>query len=549
MASAAPKMDIESAETEPLLGKKHAVLAEIKEEVIGGTPGDAKFWTTVQLAARSSVFAVILGLVVWEKQHFAWQGLDAYAQHMPLAICIIIFSVGGTMGTVMNGAGAAITGVFIACVNIFVLRGFFPNGVGPDMHPFALEKVVGWTDLVIFNLVMLCVDCRPAVRIFSMSQNTNFILAFLNPNNTAVYSKNWTVNFNGAAVTAFIGISIGAFLSVLVMYVPYPWCFAYRRLTSNARKASADIAKMFIDVTAYCSGTSPSANIDRSFNQLGYVRKEIDTVETDIGAAYFETWDLGSSGVFRCFMKKHSELLNELFDLLYATIIPLQVEDFGESHAKVMDDIREASSELVKASAILLMTATASTKPDITAEEEKTLEEMENAVKKSIAELSSAFDKSRKTFGKPLSKELMSESAFAFTLSSFGRKVAEYSKDLRTNKPQGATWAEAIKETINAHSGVQLPTMEGARFIARYMIGLMLCFLFSIYWDNYSPACAMTGVFLLNNSSSPNIKGSLDLMLAIVVGSVVGTLMFSWACRSGHGDAVLPFLFFCLLFP
>jgi hypothetical protein len=81
------------------------------------------------------------------------------------------------------------------------------------------------------------------------------------------------------------------------------------------------------------------------------------------------------------------------------------------------------------------------------------------------------------------------------------------------------------------------------------MIGLLLCFLLSVYWDNYSRACAMTGVFLLNHSSSPNIKGSLDLMLARVVGSVVGTLLFSWSCRTGHGDAVLPFLFFCLLFP
>jgi len=143
----------------------------------------------------------------------------------------------------------------------------------------------------------------------------------------------------------------------------------------------------------------------------------------------------------------------------------------------------------------------------------------------------------------------MSESAFAFALSSFSRHIVEYSVMLRTNKPTGATWMEAFEETVKAHTGVQTPTLEGARFIARYMIGLMLCFLFSMYWDNFSPACAITGVFLLNDRPSPDIKGSLDLMLAIVVGSVVGTLLFSWSCRTGHGDAALPVVFFCLLFP
>jgi hypothetical protein len=38
-------------------------------------------------------------------------------------------------------------------------------------------------------------------------------------------------------------------------------------------------------------------------------------------------------------------------------------------------------------------------------------------------------------------------------------------------------------------------------------------------------------------------------MLAIVVGSVVGTLAFSWSCRTGHGDAALPVVFFFLIFP
>jgi hypothetical protein len=214
-----------------------------------------------------------------------------------------------------------------------------------------------------------------------------------------------------------------------------------------------------------------------------------------------------------------------------------------------MKDIGGTCSDLVNDSAILLMTATKSTEPTMTADEEKTLEDMEDAVKQGITKLAAEFDKSRRAFKKPLNRELMSESAFAFALSSFARRIVEYSVMLRTNKPTGATWMEAFEDTVKAHTGVQTPTLEGARFIARYMIGLMLCFLFSMYWDNFSPACAITGVFLLNDRPSPDIKGSLDLMLAIVVGSVVGTLLFSWSCRTGHGDAALPVVFFCLLFP
>merc|ERR1719484_26654 len=99
---------------------------------------------------------MVLGTMVWLPDVAAAIGFDRFAKHAALAICLMIFMSGFSVGGVINTASAGVTGCFMACLNIFLLRGFFPDGVTPgtpgNMIPFA--QIIGWLDLGFFNLYM-----------------------------------------------------------------------------------------------------------------------------------------------------------------------------------------------------------------------------------------------------------------------------------------------------------------------------------------------------------------------------------------------------------
>merc|ERR1719428_1597630 len=98
---------------------------------------------------------------------------------------------------------------------------------------------------------------------FAMACNTGFMLAFLNPNDQSVYSKNFQLNVNGVAVSAFMGTAIGCVVAIIAMLLPYPWRFAKTTMKENAKSASLVVCRLFIDAVDYFKGDNPSVLIER----------------------------------------------------------------------------------------------------------------------------------------------------------------------------------------------------------------------------------------------------------------------------------------------
>merc|ERR1719428_1488942 len=155
-----------------------------------------------------------------------------------------------------------------------------------------------------------------------------------------------------------------------------------------------------------------------------------------------------------------------------------------------------------------------------------------------MKELSVVFDKSRKTFQKPVCQELLSESFFVFALSAYGRLICEYTDMMCTNPPVGASFGSVMVGSITGMFA--FPSTHHDRFTLRYWLGLMLCFVFSVAMDNYGGACAITAVFLLNTRVGPDMMATLNTLLAVVVGCVVGAILYSYSCFTGQGFYILP---------
>jgi len=551
--------DVEAGEKTPLVPAKTRILTKLgsskysskiggyahPDTPVGGHPGNPGFYLNLQLALRLTVLAMFLGSMVWMPEVAAKFGLTRFAKHASLAACLMIFMSAPTVGGVINGASAGVTGCFMACLNIFILRGFFPDGVTPGTPAgFAsVEQVIGWIDLGFFNLYMLSGNFRMGFRITGMALNTGFMLCFLNPLDQTVFSKNFVINPNGAAVSAFIGTCFGSLCAVLAVLLPYPLGFSTGKMKEGGLTASEDVCKMYMAAVDYFKGKDHSIMIDRQMAQAKILKAEIDGLGGNIGDAYVESFDSSTQGTIRALYSKHSSVLGEMYEYLDAMQVGMSSEDFGPSHVECMDAIGDACVDLVDETSMLLVAATkASEDGDIEESEGDDLLIKEDAVTKAMAKLSKQFDDVRKKTGKSVSRELLNESFFVFCLCAFARLTVSYSKVLRTDPPQGAAFVPELIATIK--SVFNPPDVYHFRVCSRYWLSLMVCFLFAVFIDNFSPACAITAVFLINTRIGPDVMAMIQGLLSVVVGVVMNALMYSFSCKYGNTYVLMTISFF-----
>jgi len=470
-------------------------------------------------------------------------GLERFAMHAGLAACLMVFFTTFTVGGVLNTASAGVSGCFVAVLNIFILRGFFADGVTPEMSWNSGASIVGWADLAIFNVLALAFNCKMGFRMTAMALNTSFMMCFLNPNDQTVFSKNFQININGAAVSAFFGVCIGSGCSLLAVLLPYPMGWASKNMCAGAKQASKDMAKLFVAATKYFNAHGATVLIERQIAQSDILKAEIDGLATNISDAYLETIDVGSQGVVRALHEKHAEVLGSLFDVFHALQFAIATEDFGPSHVECMDNIGDQAQDLVDAACIVLIAATVASEDGILdVAESADLREKELHVVDCTRALSVAFDGVRKRFGKTVCKELSNEAFFVFCISSFGRVTNEYSEMLRTNPPKGKEFIPEMTKSVTELFTV--PVWYHFRVVSRYWISLMACFLFSCFFDNYVPSCAITGVFLINTRVGPDVMSMIQGLLAVVVGIVANALMYSFSCKFGDTSSLMFIAFF-----
>merc|ERR1719453_2418041 len=74
----------------------------------------------------------------------------------------------------------------------------------------------------------------------------------------------------------------------------------------------------------------------------------------------------------------------------------------------------------------------------------------------------------------------------------------------------------------------------------KHFLALVICWLWAIHVDKFGGGCVITAVFLMSAAVCPDIQGILNVLNAVIVSVIVGTLVFQGACGTGFGDFVLP---------
>merc|ERR1719387_3331105 len=77
-------------------------------------------------------------------------------------------------------------------------------------------------------------------------------------------------------------------------------------------------------------------------------------------------------------------------------------------------------------------------------------------------------------------------------------------------------------------------------FTVKHFLALVICWLWSVYVDGFGGACVITAVFLMSPAVCPDIQVFLNVLNAVIVAVIIGTLVFQGACGTGYGDFALP---------
>merc|ERR1719159_1763479 len=458
---------------------------------------------------------------------------------LPLVICLFVFTVNPLMGCAVANGCAGVIGTFWACLHMWVMNGIFPGGMKEGMSPTSGCAIFGWANFLIFLFIFLFVKCGMGMKMFALATDIGFMLMFLDPKSTVPFSENFTISASGTAVNTLLATCIACFIAPLLNLVPYPFSLASNNMKANAVKASKDTAKLFAAVIAYYNESEYSVVIESELKHSLDLRKELDGMGGPIGAAWFERFDMGVQGTIRALMESHAGLMNILYDRLRALMIAVSTEDFGPSHIKIMDAIRGSSFDLAHSVKVLLVAATeAATDGDISSSEKAHMEDLVKDAKKAVKQLAVDFDGARRAYP-CASKETFGESFFVMTISAYARLVIEYAEVLCTNPPKGVGFGEGISAGISStFSG--LTDRFNINFTYKHFIAIFICWLWSVYIDNWGGGCVITSVFLMSMNVCPDIQGFINVISSVIVAVVVGALVFQGLCGTGYGDFLLP---------
>merc|ERR1719420_1444925 len=463
---------------------------------------------------------------------------------IPLMVCLFVFTINPLLGTAVQNCCCGIVGTFWACFHMWVMNGIFPGGMKEGMSPTSATAIFGWANFLIFTFLVLWCKCGIGTKMFALATDIGFMLAFLDPKSTVPFSENFTISHRGTAVNVLLATIIGTLAAPLMNLLPYPMDFAYSTMTSAAKKASADTGALFDAVIEYYVGVESSVVVEAQTKHAGALRAELDGMGGAIGVAWWEGFDLGTRGTVRALMYGQLTLLNNIYDKLRAILMVANSEDFGASHLKVMESIRDACRSVATTTRELLNEVTdAAADGDISDSDKGKLQKKVSETREAVKQLAEKFDAMRKSENlKPVDSTLLGENYFVLIISAYARLVCEYADDLCKKTPQPTSLGSVFSAWLTSTWDISAMTERfNMSFTMIHYLALVISWLYSVYVDNWAGGCVITAVFLMSTDVCPNIQAFLNVLNAVILAVVLGTLVFQGTCGTGFGDYILPF--------
>jgi len=529
------EFDAEKGEEAPLLAKIDTADKEVLTQMHEISRTNSNFPVAVQLAVRGTVWMCLMAMWVWIP---ALSGLIPNMPSMALTACLFVFTINPKLGVSINLGISGFLGTLWAILHVVFMNMVFPGGLKPEDSVTSWCSVFGWANMVIFLWVLLWCKCGIGMKMFALSYDIGFCLAFLNKNNPTVFSM------SGTCLATLLATLVACLAAPLMNLLPYPMSLSYACMKTNARQASRDTARLFEAAIAYYAGSQgPSIVVETELKHSMDLRALLDGMGGDIGAAWFEGFDSGTRGNVRALMEAHLALMEKVYDRLRAVLVAMQTEDFGKSHMQLMGKMRASCYKVGQCSAELLCYITdAACDGNFSAGERSEIERLILQSQTSVSEMAREFDMARRSLTQPINTSILGECFFVMSISAYARLVWQYGEMMLRSPPQPASFGTVFTGAIKATwDRAALSDPVNMNFAIKHFIAIMLCWMYSVYVDDFSGACVITSVFLINGMLCPDIQAFLNVMNAVILAFLIGSMMFKVSCYNpAYGAFMLP---------
>jgi hypothetical protein len=482
---------------------------------------EIKYRATLGLVFRCVAAVTVCSLPVFIPS--VYNGMDPnYSGNIAGGVCLlVVFTIYQNLGITVQQAWNGFVGSGVGCVLIHLLNVWMPLGArNPDTYNFWLASAI----CVLFIFVNLWLNMDLNTRLFSICYFVYMMMEFQNPNSVVIFNTGWAINYDSYQASTWFTIIPGLIIAILCMILPTPLT-ATAACKSNAGGTINTLTKLVDDITTYFSGSVASVKIYQYEQTAVGLRGTLSGLQSDLNGAWWETFDLGNSGLVRALLQRHSGMMTHMCDNLFAMLACVSVEGFEDTHVTCMEKMKPAVDKLVGSVRALLECVTAAAGDgDISTDERQELMELYDDTKQALGEMSAAFDTARREIFPDLrvTADLQSESFFFYTLSVYARYAMDYTDNLLNDPPSvngvcKDTWISFVN-MFDMNLLTKDP--DYVSFTVRNTISITICYFVGMYCLDYSGVVAGSASVLLSKFAGSALVKNLGRLQAVCIGNV-----------------------------
>lgn len=474
------------------------------------------------------------------------------------SISCFLFAYYKDLGTTINLAISGTFGTFLAVFGSWVLFGFFPKSITPEMvaNPTAPESLLTYTFAFAYGagFLWLCMwlNLNLNAVIFAAGSFVWYLMEFLKPN-TNLFATGFEIELRGYASKQFIAAFGGSLLAVFCMMFPYS-ITAYQRAEDNTRKTVDVLLDCWFRLASHVCSPLPNdfvlSVIERDLN---FVKESVESISADIDTSWWECFGLGKMQKKRAILRAFEARLSQSHERLLATFhiaVRTHLPEDQQKREKVlaltgalkvpMESLLRECQDLFFLGIRALDEGVDAVKGDVT----QNAVEVRSAIQTLSQEFRTAKAAAQKRGRQAIDGDLLEESALCMNLCALGRKVAEAAEEWAENKPlveQGGFLGLGCMKDIFDRQTIFDP--KNIRNALRIWLQLSTCFVlgFVMHWPaKYNAAIASNAAVLLSKRPGAALERNMARMQGAVLGLASGGLIYMISesvfgvCSSGN---------------
>lgn len=539
------------------------------------------------LSARAAFGCVVLAIPIF------WEHIHPIMQHWIIhdtiswSTCVVfmLYTLGPTVGASVSVAYQGAFGVFLACANIIILYGIFPDAVTKHPEPFSSPAwYVAAVDFALGIFLVIYLNLPSDTKLFAAYEHCWFMMCFMNPHNTTKFSKGFAIGLDGQATKEMFTVLFAVHAAIFAAFFPIP-VWSMRRATDNAFVMVDQINTLWnLALGYYAQGSESDASINRVQNEAEQMLVSIQKFDTMIDRMYWECFDIGKWGVIRKQLIELSTRLKEMHSCIMVAIAVAYKEGFEPIHVKIMDAIKDDMIDFRQTTRMALEFAVeVGLDGHMSDAEEKLLRQRADELRVASTKFSVTFSKARTEACKTakidrMSEDLLGEHAFALSLSNYGRVAQEHIDQVLEHKLQNRPKVPMMNNPFDGVASVSnwLYTFRnvGSIWLA-FLIGFVgvpfrIGFLhdggvadhvrlqlypFTVYGSAslippFSAGIAINVSLLLSQFSGSAMVKNMGRLQGAVLGTILGQIVwvnFAW-CNAWREQATLTLCYFFIMF-